>query len=472
MQNGTYGLDDPIAAIATALSPAALGIIRTSGKDCIKLAANIFSNYDNLINASGNSIVYGWIINPKTKIKIDEVTACVYRCPKSFTGEDSVEFICHGGIAVVLAIYRLLLENGFRAAEGGEFTFRSFANGKTDLTKAEAVNEIINSKTDTAANLAAGRLSGALFSEIKKIKEILIKAIAAADVEIEYPEDEETSGGAFSISLIAAAAEPLKTLYGSWASEKIFIKGASVVLAGKTNAGKSSLFNALLKEDRAIVSDIHGTTRDYLEAGLNFQGIPISLYDTAGIRYTPDTIEAIGVERSLQMSKEADLVLYLLDSPEILNNKNINEDDLQFIQTASVPIIAVVTKIDLLNDDEQKKLNLILEVSNIKNYCLISAKTYTGIKQLSDAAYTILSKNTDISSFKKHISLGSERQRNAVHKALQFLNSASENAKIGFPLDVITEDLEEALRFLGEITGEVTSDDILDKVFSGFCVGK
>lgn len=472
MQIGTYGLDDPIAAIATALSPAALGIIRTSGKDCIKLAANIFSNYDALINASGNSIVYGWVINPQTKIKIDEVTACVYRCPKSFTGEDSVEFICHGGTAVVLAIYRLLLENGFRAAEGGEFTFRSFTNGKTDLTKAEAVNEIINSKTDTAAQLAAGRLSGSLFSEIKKIKKIVIQAIAAADVEIEYPEDEETTGGAFSIHRISAAAEPLKMLYESWASEKIFIKGASVVLAGKTNAGKSSLFNTLLKEDRAIVSDIHGTTRDYLEAGLNFQGIPVSLYDTAGIRYTSDTIEAIGVERSLQISKEADLILYLLDSAEILNNKNINEDDIQFIQDSAAPVIAVITKIDLLNSDEQKKLNLITEAAHIQNYCLISAKTYIGIKRLSDMAYTILSKNTDISSFEKHTSLGSERQKDAVHNALKCLNSAKENAKKGFPLDLITEDLEEALRFLGEITGEVTSDDILDTVFSGFCVGK
>lgn len=472
MQTGKYGLDDPIAAIATALSPAALGIIRTSGKDCINLAANIFSNYDTLINASGNSIVYGWVINPKTKIKIDEVTVCVYRCPKSFTGEDSVEFICHGGTAVVLAIYRLLLENGFRAAEGGEFTFRSFANGKTDLTKAEAVNEIINSKTDTAAQLAAGRLSGSLFSEIRKIKELVIRAIAAADVEIEYPEDEETTGGAFSVSLITAASTPLKNLYDSWASEKIFIKGASIVLAGKTNAGKSSLFNALLKEDRAIVSDIHGTTRDYLEAGLNFQGIPVSLYDTAGIRYTSDTIEAIGVERSLQISKEADLVLYLLDSLEIVNGKTINENDMQFMRTSSAPVIAVITKIDLLDSDEQKKLHRILEAATVKNYCLISAKTYTGIKQLSDAAYSILSKNADISSFEKNISLGSERQKDAVHKALQFLNSATENAKIGFPLDVITEDMEEALRFLGEITGEVTSDDILDKVFSGFCVGK
>lgn len=208
----------------------------------------------------------------------------------------------------MLKIYRLLIENGFRAAEGGEFTFRAFANGKADLTRAEAVNEIINSKTDINIELAAGRLSGNLFSGIEEIKHELTAVIAAADVEIEYPEDEETSQGAFSPDLILRIIEPLKDLADSWAAEKIFIQGAKVVLAGKTNAGKSSLFNALLKEDRAIVSDIHGTTRDWLEASLNFNGIPVSLYDTAGIRYTQDSIEAIGVERSLEMSRNADLI--------------------------------------------------------------------------------------------------------------------------------------------------------------------
>ena len=290
MQIGKYALDDPIAAIATALSPAALGIVRTSGKGAIDLASAIFSKPKKLKEAQGNTILHGWVLDPESKKEVDEVTVCVYREPKSFTGEDSVEFICHGGTAVVLKIYRLLIENGFRAAEGGEFTFRAFANGKADLTRAEAVNEIINSKTDINIELAAGRLSGNLFSGIEEIKHELTAVIAAADVEIEYPEDEETSQGAFSPDLILRIIEPLKDLADSWAAEKIFIQGAKVVLAGKTNAGKSSLFNALLKEDRAIVSDIHGTTRDWLEASLNFNGIPVSLYDTAGIRYTQDSI--------------------------------------------------------------------------------------------------------------------------------------------------------------------------------------
>lgn len=472
MQIGKYALDDPIAAIATALSPAALGIVRTSGKGAIDLASAIFSKPEKLKEAQGNTILHGWVLDPKSKKEVDEVTVCVYREPKSFTGEDSVEFICHGGTAVVLKIYRLLIENSFRAAEGGEFTFRAFANGKADLTRAEAVNEIINSKTDINIELAAGRLSGNLFLGIEEIKHELTAVIAAADVEIEYPEDEETSQGAFSPDLILRIIEPLKKLADSWAAEKIFIQGAKVVLAGKTNAGKSSLFNALLKEDRAIVSDIHGTTRDWLEASLNFNGIPVSLYDTAGIRYTQDSIEAIGVERSLEMSRNADLVLYLCDPKDILSAGSLNKDDSEFIKNAKAPVITVITKEDLLDAESKEKIKEILKAEKIKEPIIISSKASNGIKALSEKAYSVLAKNTGSSGFSKTASLGSERQRDAVQKALDVLKTAYQNSLEGFPLDLIVEDLEEALSFLGEITGEVRSDDILDKVFSGFCVGK
>ncbi len=472
MQIGKYALDDPIAAIATALSPAALGIVRTSGKGAIDLASAIFSKPEKLKEAQGNTILHGWVLDPESKKEVDEVTVCVYREPKSFTGEDSVEFICHGGTAVVLKIYRLLIENGFRAAEGGEFTFRAFANGKADLTRAEAVNEIINSKTDINIELAAGRLSGNLFSGIEEIKHGLTAVIAAADVEIEYPEDEETSQGAFSPDLILRIIEPLKDLADSWAAEKIFIQGAKVVLAGKTNAGKSSLFNALLKEDRAIVSDIHGTTRDWLEASLNFNGIPVSLYDTAGIRYTKDSIEAIGVERSLEMSRNADLILYLCDPKDILSAGSLNKDDSEFIKNAKAPVITVITKEDLLDTESKEKIKEILKAEKIKEPIIISSKASNGIKALSEKAYSVLAKNTGSSGFSKTASLGSERQRDAVQKTLDVLKTAYQNSLEGFPLDLIVEDLEEALSFLGEITGEVRSDDILDKVFSGFCVGK
>ncbi len=472
MQANNYALEDPIVAIATALNTSALGIIRTSGKGCIELASKIFSSPKRLQKAEGNTIVHGWIIDPKTNKKIDEVVACVYRTPKSFTGEDSVEFICHGGVAIVLAIYRLLIENGFRTAEGGEFSFRAFANGKNDLSQSEAIKEIIDSKTDTAAELAVGRLSGSVFNEINRIKDIILNAIAAIDVQIEYPEDEETNQGSFSNELILKALEPLQVLRDSWASEKIFIQGAKLVLAGQTNAGKSSLFNALLKEDRAIVSDIHGTTRDYLEAQLSFNGIPVSLYDTAGIRSTKDSIEEIGVKRSIQMSKEADLVFYLLDSVEIVKNKALNKKDRELINEIKTTYIIVCTKHDLLKDEEKKELQNILEETKIKDSILVSSKSAFGIKDLSLKAYDKLTENTGTRKTENGVALGSERQKDGCTKAITALNNAMQNAEAGFPLDMLVEDLEEAVMHLGEITGEVKSDDILEKLFSGFCVGK
>ena len=272
--------------------------------------------------------------------------------------------------------------------------------------------------------------------------------------------------------MILRIIEPLKDLADSWAAEKIFIQGAKVVLAGKTNAGKSSLFNALLKEDRAIVSDIHGTTRDWLEASLNFNGIPVSLYDTAGIRYTQDSIEAIGVERSLEMSRNADLILYLCDPKDILSAGSLNKEDSEFIKNAKAPVITVITKEDLLDTESKEKIKEILKAEKIAEPIIISSKASNGIKALSEKAYSVLAKNTGSSGFSKTASLGSERQRDAVQKALDVLKTAYQNSLEGFPLDLIVEDLEEALSFLGEITGEVRSDDILDKVFSGFCVGK
>ncbi len=472
MQAGNYALEDPIVAIATALNTSALGIIRTSGKTCIELASKIFSRPKNLQQADGNTILHGWIIDPKTNKKIDEVVACVYRSPKSFTGEDSVEFICHGGVAIVLAIYRLLVENGFRTAEGGEFSFRAFANGKNDLSQSEAIKEIIDSKTDTAAELAVGRLSGSVFNEISRIKGLVLNAIAAIDVQIEYPEDEETSDGAFSNELILQALEPLQILRDSWASEKIFIQGAKLVLAGQTNAGKSSLFNALLKEDRAIVSDIHGTTRDWLEAQLSFNGIPVSLYDTAGIRYTTDTIEEIGVQRSIQMTKEADLLFYLLDSVEILKKKKISEKDLELIKEIQTPYIIVCTKSDLISEAEKTELTEILEKHKITSAVFVSSKSGLGIKSLSQKSYDKLTENTGKRKTSNGVALGSERQKDGCSKAILALETAMQNAEAGFPLDMLVEDLEEAVMHLGEITGEVKADDILEKLFSGFCVGK
>ena len=454
-----YTLDDEIAAIATALAPAALGIVRTSGARSIELISRFFSRPNALLQSQGHTLVYGWIHDEG--IKIDEVVLCVYRAPKSNTGENAVEIICHGGPGVVKAIYRLCIKNGFRAAERGEFTFRSFIHGKADLTRAEAVREIIDSKTNTAQQKAAGRLSGTVFHEIETIKTDLMTALAALEVGIEYPEDEETIADSFDEALLKKPLSVLQQLAASWQAEKIYQAGVRLVLAGKTNAGKSSLFNALLKEDRAIVSDIHGTTRDWLEAELDFKGIPVHIFDTAGLRATENTIEAIGVQRSVELASAADIVLYLIDG-----TKPPAEEDSAFIERNTVPLIIVQTKAD---KGQTEPLPAALQWYPAVR---LSSKTGVGIDVLIDAVVALVTADTALPMQDAGISLGTERQKEAVTAALEAVRHALEAGRSGYPLDAVIQDVEEAVHALGSVTGEVRSDDILDKIFSGFCVGK
>lgn len=472
MKPSEYALNDPIAAVATALVPAALGIVRTSGTGCIELVASSFSRPEALTGAKGNTLVHGWITSGARRV--DEVVAAVYRAPASFTGEDSVEIIGHGGPAVVLAVYRTLVAAGFRPAERGEFTFRAFVNGKTDLARAEAVREIIGAGTDAARGRAVGRLSGALSAEIGEIRDLVLAAIAAIDVEIEYPEDEETVKGAFDTAVAELARDRLARLESSWAAEKRYQDGARVVLAGRTNAGKSSLFNALLKEDRAIVSDVHGTTRDWLEAWADFAGIPVRIFDTAGLRDTGDEIEAEGVERSRSLAAGADIVLYVVDGTE-----GIRDDDRRFFKEAagggppSIPLILVWNKADkaeALDPDDTESRQALSDLP-VAVVCKTSAKSGAGIAGLvGETARLLLGPQTLTDSGRT--GLGSERQKEAVRTALGSLDHALEAARGGFPLDAVVQDLEDALSSLGEITGETSSADILDTVFSGFCVGK
>lgn len=454
-----YALDDDIAAIATALAPSALGIIRTSGEKSIERLAAYFSRPEALLNAAGHTMVYGWLHD--NGIKIDEVILCIYRCPKSNTGENAVEIICHGGVHLVKAVYALCLKAGFRAAERGEFTFRSFIHGKTDLTRAEAVREIIDSKTAIAREKAAGRLSGSVYQEIEQIKNGILSALAALEAGIEYPEDEQTIADSFNPELLEQPLEALERLAASWQSEKMYQNGVKVVLAGKTNAGKSSLFNALLKEDRAIVSNIHGTTRDWIETSLDFNGIPVILYDTAGIRITADTVEAIGVQRTVELVSSADIVLYLIDG-----TLPITAEDRDFITSTEIPLIIIRTKSDTAAFIQQQPD---IPVSGQPVIC-ISAKTGAGIGNvITEVVHTVTDGNKPV---RNTVSLGTERQKIAVSEAAAILRYAADAAAKGFPLDAVVQDLEDAVHILGSITGEVRSDDILDRIFSDFCVGK
>ena len=459
---GAYTPDEPIAAIATALAPSALGIVRTSGKGSIELVSKLFSRSDALLRAAGNTIVYGWIRDGDKKV--DEVLVLVFRAPKSFTGEDMAEISCHGGPAVVSAINKLLLANGFREAERGEFTFRAYVNGKTDLTKAEAVREIIESRTDASRGKAAGRLSGSLFSEIDSIKKLLVDTAAAIEVAVEYPEDEETIADSFDRTDIEKAARALEALSDSWKSEKLYQDGARVVLCGRTNAGKSSLFNTLLKEERAIVSDIAGTTRDWLESWADFGGIPVRLFDTAGLRATDDSIEKQGVESARSLTKDADVVLYLADS-----TAGFDRDDEAFLRQCAEPVVFVWNKSDTEGarrlSDGQKKM-----IADLRAEVAVSAKRGDGIGSLVAAVKEAILSGAGTE--REQAGLGSARQKTAVEEALSSVRHALRSAESDYALDAVVQDLEDALAFLGEVTGEVTPEDILESVFGNFCVGK
>ena len=501
MTIGSYTPEEAISSIATALAPAALGIVRVSGKNCIELVSKVFSRPKALLEAPGNTLVYGWIQNHSGE-KIDEVMCAVYRAPKSFTGEDMVEVFCHGGPAVVTAIQNLMLKSGFRQANRGEYTFRAYVNGKTDLTKAEAVKEIIDSHTDVSRSHAAGRLSGSLFQEIDSIKKLILDTLAAIEVEIEYPEDEETIADTFDRADIELAIKRLQSLVDSWQGEKLYQDGARVVLAGPTNAGKSSLFNAILKEERAIVSDIEGTTRDWLESWASIDGIPVRLFDTAGLRETDDKIEAQGVQLTRNLAQDADAVLYLVDS-----SLGIKDEDYDFIKNCREPLILVWNKCDKggeslplaskqsffatpssgdnqqvdfprnapcseeekmggdssLKTEGDRPLNPLAQVK-------ISAKTGQGLKELFEEISKIL--KAGLSSERQQAGLGSARQKEAVAQALEATKHALISADDNYTLDAVVQDLEDALDALSEVTGDITPDDVLGSIFANFCVGK
>ncbi|MCI5605933.1 MAG: tRNA uridine-5-carboxymethylaminomethyl(34) synthesis GTPase MnmE [Spirochaetia bacterium] len=491
MTIGQYTPEEPISSIATALAPAALGIIRVSGKNCIELVSKVFSRPKALLAAEGNTLVYGWIVEnsglKNEECRIDEVMLAVYRAPKSFTGEDMVEIFCHGGPAVVTAIQNLMLKSGFRQALRGEYTFRAYINGKTDLTKAEAVKEIIDSHTDVSRSHAAGRLAGSLFDEIDSIKKLIIDTLAAIEVEIEYPEDEETIADSFDREDIEKAIERLQSLVDSWKGEKLYQDGARVVLAGKTNAGKSSLFNAILKEERAIVSDIEGTTRDWLESWASINGIPVRIFDTAGLRETDDVIEARGVELTHNLAEDADVVLYLVDS-----SVGITADDENFIKECKIPLILVMNKADKTGAESlplassfRRKLGKFAfgerpapssgdSPRNAPDERIetiyISAKNGSGLSELFAAITKVLT--AGISTDREQAGLGSARQKEAVTEALECVKHALISADDNYTLDAVVQDLEDALDALSEVTGDITPDDVLSSIFENFCVGK
>jgi len=479
--NASYGDRDPIAAFATPLGDSALALVRTSGETAIELLGNVFSRPRELLSAGGNSIVHGWIIDPLNGNKVDEVLVSVFRAPRSYSGEDSADISCHGGIAVGKAIMAVLKKAGFREALPGEFTFRAFMNGKLDLTRAESVMELVASKTWQAREQAVRRLAGALEKEILKIKAMLVEVLAGTEICLDYSEDEFIEGvddeGRFSgRGLAEEALGRLKTLAYLWRRERIYVEGALAVIAGKPNVGKSSLFNYLLGEERSIVTGAPGTTRDWIEALISIEDIPLRLVDTAGLRDgaagESSEAEKIGIGRSLELLTQADIVLYVIDGLS-----GISDEDREFISKrkrdfSGKPLIILWNKTDLT----APRSGDILPGA----FLAISAKTGEGIPELTLSIAGLLKEASgEATPLDGAAGPGTLRQKELIdtaitslEEALTLLASPEQVPAEQAPLDIIAPLYRSAVDALGEITGEVTRADILNTMFSRFCVGK
>jgi tRNA modification GTPase len=482
-----YGDDSPIAAFATVPGKSALTLIRCSGKGAIDLAACVFSP-DKIKNAPGNTVLHGWIISANEKhggppydllsadcSLIDEVLVSVFRAPKSYTGEDSVDISCHGGSVTGQAVMKTLKAAGFRDALPGEFTFRAFMNGKLGLTCSESVMELVSAMTETGRRRAVMRLSGALEREINEIKKLLVEVLSGAEIFLDYSEDEieadtdEIAGKLPKQDAALAALARLIKLATSWKYERVIQEGLTVVIAGRPNAGKSSLFNLLLKEDRSIVTPVPGTTRDWIEAWISIEGIPIRLIDTAGLRESADPVEKAGVERSLQLLEEAELVIYLIDGAE-----GITGEDLELITGKKGTSNHLIERLIILWN--KSDLAHIPQLPLLAAYKPISfcTKTGEGLLELHAAVISSLKERqfTDPENDLRNAALGSARQKKHVDAATAALEEALSLAEREEPLDLIAPLLREAVDALSEITGEVSTADILEEMFSNFCVGK
>lgn len=463
MKNKGYTFDDRIAAPATARTVSAVGVIRTSGVGSVDALAPFFSRGKALLAAEGHTLHHGILQRPQTEggvSLVDEVVLGVYRAPKSYTGEEGVEIFCHGSPAVMDAVMALLDEAGFRRAEPGEFTLRAFMAGKMDLTRAEAVHELVTAQTDQARQLAMGRLSGSVAHQLEALKKGLMDISAALALHLDYPEDEADPPevGELPLAELISQAEGLLATYGMG---RLYQEGALVALAGATNAGKSSLFNLILKEERSIVSERHGTTRDFLEAQVSLEGIPLRLVDTAGLRNLADDddpIEREGIRRSGEILKRADVILFLVDgcrgeSPEDARRlADWHQDE------EAPPVIPLWNKVDA---PEAQPLPA--------EYIGISAHTGEGFSRLHTKLSQLLTKNTGPLP---GAVIESQRQKEGLEELREALRLVQRGLDEGQPLDMVSVDLEEARDALGRLTGEITSEDVLHHMFSHFCVGK
>lgn len=455
---------DTIAAIGTALSNSGISIIRISGKDSLNIIRKIFVSNSKIMP---NNIIYGKIVeNGKV---VDTVLVSYFKNPKSYTGEDVCEINCHGGVQITREILQLVLENGARLAEPGEFSKRAFLNGKMDLTKAEAVINLINSKNTTQARIAVNNLEGDLYKKIKEVREELIELMAHIEVSVDYPEyDYDEVENDNVISLLNKKIIEINNILSTYEQGKYIKDGVNVVILGKPNVGKSSLLNTLSRSQKAIVTEIPGTTRDVIEERINIGNIILNLSDTAGIRKTDDFVEKIGVKRSIEKIDEADLVIYLLNVESDIDDED--KEILSKIQNKGIKLITVINKIDkgqklkfdgILDELKRFGVNEVIKMSVLNN---------EGIDELKNKIEEIF--NTNDLDFENELIITNERHRDLLNKSKEYLEVAKKEIEDNEPIDIVSIVIKNATKSLGEIIGADVNQDIVNKIFEKFCLGK
>lgn len=458
---------DTIAAISTPMGEGAIAIVRLSGDHSISIVDRIFKSPKGkkLIDVNSHTIHYGHIIDPKSNEIIEEVMVSVMKGPNTFTRENVVEINCHGGLMTVNRVLQMVLNEGARLAEPGEFTKRAFLNGRIDLSQAEAVMDLIRAKTDRAMNVALGQMEGRLSKLIKKLRQEILEILAHVEVNIDYPEydDVEEMTHQMLLEKSTYVREEIKKLLQTAQQGKILREGLSTVIIGRPNVGKSSLLNSLVHENKAIVTDIPGTTRDVIEEYVNVRGVPLKLVDTAGIRETEDIVERIGVERSKKVLSKADLILLVLNYSEELTI----EDENLFKAVKGMDFIVIINKTDL-----PQKINLdkVKELANGSPVITTSLKEDRGVDELEEAianmffSGTIESKDITYVTNSRHIAL--------LNQALKSIEDAIEGVELGTPIDIVQIDLTKTWETLGEIIGDTIHESLIDQLFSQFCLGK
>ena len=451
---------DSIVALATPSGAGAIAVIRISGQDAITIGNSVFKSIKNkeLTTQKTHTLHLGHIMDGSKTL--DEVLVSIFKGPNSYTGENTIEISCHGSTYIQQQIIQLLLRKGCRMADAGEFTLRAFLNGKLDLSQAEAVADLISSDNEASHQIAMQQMRGGFSNEIAKLREELLNFASLIELELDFAEEDVEFANRDQLkSLILRLIAHISRLISSFEMGNVLKNGVPIVIAGKPNVGKSTLLNALLNEDRAIVSDIAGTTRDTIEDELNINGIIFRFIDTAGIRDTADIIEAKGVERTLERMKQAKLILYMVDA---LQTPDELDEQLTDLKKIDIPYLAIVNKADLFTDEQKIAFAK-------KEVLFLSAKENVGVEELKTA---LLAKVNLHSINTSETLVTNIRHLEALKQTEKALANVLNNIDNPVTSDFLAMDIKQALHYLGEITGEVTTDDLLENIFTKFCIGK